>query len=222
MFQSLYARLSLALIGLFLVTGIVYALISLVTTTRYMQEITQHFNQDLAQRIVADRRLVIDGEMNDLALKKTFSDYMDINPSIEIYLLDKQGTILAFSADAGKVKRKQVDLAPIEAFMRGEGFPLLGDDPRSHERRKAFSVTEVPAGDMPDGYLYVVLRGEEYDNAEQAVLDSYALRYSAGAVAVSMGFGLLTGLLLFRWLTRRLQRLSSVMSAFQQSGFTSH
>ncbi|MEW8499685.1 MAG: sensor histidine kinase, partial [Candidatus Thiodiazotropha taylori] len=89
MFQSLYARLSLALIGLFLVTGIVYALISLVTTTRYMQEITQHFNQDLAQRIVADRRLVIDGEMNDLALKKTFSDYMDINPSIEIYLLDK-------------------------------------------------------------------------------------------------------------------------------------
>ncbi|MEW8209694.1 MAG: sensor histidine kinase, partial [Candidatus Thiodiazotropha taylori] len=167
MFQSLYARLSLALIGLFLVTGIVYALISLVTTTRYMQEITQHFNQDLAQRIVADRRLVIDGEMNDLALKKTFSDYMDINPSIEIYLLDKQGTILAFSADAGKVKRKQVDLAPIEAFMRGEGFPLLGDDPRSHERRKAFSVTEVPAGDMPDGYLYVVLRGEEYDDAEQ-------------------------------------------------------
>ncbi len=222
MFQSLYARLSLALIGLFLVTGLLYSLITLVTTNRYLQEITQHFNRDLAQRIVADRRLVIEGEMNDLALKKTFSDYMDINPSIEIYLLDKQGTILAFSADAGKVKRKRVDLAPIEAFIRGEGFPLLGDDPRSHERRKAFSVTEVPAGDMPAGYLYVVLRGEEYDNAEQAVLDSYALRYSAGAVAVSMGFGLLAGLLLFHWLTRRLQRLSRVMSAFQQSGFTGH
>lgn len=222
MFHSLYARLSLALISLFLVTGLLYTLITLATTDRYLQEITQQFNRNLAQRIVADRHLVINGAMNDLALKKTFSDYMEINPSIEIYLLDEQGTILAFSAEAGKVKRKHVDLEPIHAFLRGEGFPLLGDDPRSHERRKAFSVTPVPAGNMPAGYLYVVLRGEEYDNVEQAVQESYALRYSAGAVAVSMGFGLLTGLLLFHWLTRRLQRLSRVMASFQQSGFTRH
>ncbi|MEW8092149.1 MAG: HAMP domain-containing sensor histidine kinase, partial [Candidatus Thiodiazotropha endolucinida] len=187
-----------------------------------LQEITQHFNRDLAARIVADRGLVIDGEMDDRALKKTFSVFMDINPSIEIYLLDKEGKILAFSADPGKVKRKRVDLQPVQAFMRGEGFPLLGDDPRSHDRRKAFSVTPVPAGDMPEGYLYVVLRGEEYDNAEQAVQESYALRYSAGAVAVSLGFGLLSGLLLFFWLTRRVQRLSQVMSSFQQSDFTRH
>ncbi|MCU7841033.1 MAG: HAMP domain-containing histidine kinase [Candidatus Thiodiazotropha sp. (ex Troendleina suluensis)] len=222
MFHTLYARLSLALIGLFLVTGLLYTLITSATTERYLQEITQHFNRDLAQRIVADRQLVNDGAMNDQALKKTFSAYMDINPSIEIYLLDKEGKILAFSADPGKVKRKRVDLRPIRAFMQGEGFPLLGDDPRSHERRKAFSVTPVPAGDMPEGYLYVVLRGEEYDNAEQAVQESYALRYSAGAVAVSLGFGLLTGLLLFHWLTRRLQRLSHVMESFQQSDFTQH
>jgi signal transduction histidine kinase len=222
MFRTLYARLSLALIGLFLVTGLLYTLITAATTERYLQEITQHFNRDLAARIVADRGLVIDGEMDDQALKKTFSAYMDINPSIEIYLLDREGKILAFSANPGKVKRKRVDLQPIHAFMRGEGFPLLGDDPRSHERRKAFSVTPVPAGDMPAGYLYVVLRGEQYDNAQQAVQESYALRYSASAVAVSLGFGLLTGLLLFHWLTRRVQRLSRVMSSFQQSNFTQH
>jgi signal transduction histidine kinase len=222
MLHTLYARLSLALIGLFLVTGLLYTLITSAMAERYLQEITQHFNRDLAARIVADRQLVIDGEMDDKALKKTFSIYMDINPSIEIYLLDKEGKILAFSADPGKVKRKRVDLQPIQAFMNGEGFPLLGDDPRSHERRKAFSVTPVPAGDMPAGYLYVVLRGEQYDNAEQAVQESYALRYSASAVAISLGFGLLTGLLLFHWLTRRMQRLSQVMSSFQQSNFTQH
>ena len=222
MFHTLYARLSIALIGLFLATGLVYILISSSVTERYLQEITQHFNRDLAQRIVADRRLVIDGEMNDKALKATFGAYMDINPSIEIYLLDKNGKILAFSADPGKVKRERVDLTPIRAFLDGEGFPLLGDDPRSHDRRKAFSVTPVPAGDMPAGYLYVVLRGEEYDNAEQAVQESYVFRLSASAAAISLGFGLLTGLLLFHWLTRRLQRLSTVMSAFQQSDFTRH
>ncbi len=222
MFRTLYARLSFALIGLFLATGLLYILISSAVTERYLQEITQHFNRDLAQRIVADRRLVIDGEMNDKALKATFSAYMDINPSIEIYLLDKNGKILAFSADPGRVKRERVDLAPIRAFLDGEGFPLLGDDPRSHDRRKAFSVTPVPAGDMPAGYLYVVLRGEEYDNAEQAVQESYVFRLSASAAAISLGFGLITGLLLFHWLTRRLQRLSTVMSAFQHSDFTRH
>ena len=222
MLRTLYARLSLALIGLFLATGLLYILISSAVTERYLQEITQHFNRDLAQRIVADRRLVIDGEMNDQALKSTFSAYMDINPSIEIYLLDKSGRILAYSAEPGQVKRERVDLAPIRAFLSGEGFPLLGDDPRSHDRLKAFSVTPVPAGDMPAGYLYVVLRGEEYDNAERAVQESYVFKLSASAAAISLGFGLLTGLLLFHWLTRRLQRLSSVMSAFQQSDFSRH
>jgi signal transduction histidine kinase len=222
MFRTLYARLSLALIGLFLATGLLYILISSAVTEGYLQEITQHFNRDLAQRIVSDRQLVIDGEMNDKALKSTFGAYMDINPSIEIYLLDKNGRILAFSADPGRVKREWVDLAPIQAFLDGEGFPLLGDDPRSHDRRKAFSVTPVPAGDMPAGYLYVVLRGEEYDIAEQAVQESYVFRLSASAAAISLAFGLLTGLLLFHWLTRRLQRLSRVMSTFQQSDFSRH
>jgi signal transduction histidine kinase len=222
MFRTLYARLSLALIGLFFATGLLYMLIASTVTEGYLQEITQHFNRDLAQRIVSDRRLVIDGEMNDEALKATFSAYMDINPSIEIYLLDKSGKILAYSADPGKVKRQRVDMAPIRAFLRGEGFPLLGDDPRSHERRKAFSVTPVPAGDMSAGYLYVVLRGEEYDNAEQAVQESYAFKLSATAAAISLAFGLLTGLLLFHWLTRRLQRLSTVMSVFQKSDFTQY
>jgi signal transduction histidine kinase len=222
MFHTLYARLSIALIGLFLATGLLYILISSTVTERYLQEITQHFNRDLAQRIVSDRGLVIDGEMNEKALKSTFSAYMDINPSIEIYLLDKSGKILAYSADPGKVKRERVDLAPIRAFLRGEGFPLLGDDPRSHERRKAFSVTPVPAGDMSAGYLYVVLRGEEYDIAEQAVEERYAFKLSATVGGISLGFGLLTGLLLFHWLTRRLQRLSTVISVFQKSGFTQH
>ncbi|MCP4040800.1 MAG: HAMP domain-containing protein, partial [Gammaproteobacteria bacterium] len=163
-----------------------------------------------------------EGRLDEKALKDTFSAYMDINPSIEIYLLDLEGRILSFSADPGRVKRQRVDLGPIRAFLRGEGFPLLGDDPRSHDRRKAFSVTPVPSGEAPEGYLYVVLQGEQYESAEQVIQESYVLRLSAWAVAGSLGFGLLAGLLLFHLLTRRLQRLSVVMGTFQDSGFTQH
>jgi signal transduction histidine kinase len=217
MLRTLYARLAAVLVGLFLLIGLLYVLIMTSTLERYLQELSQLFNRDLAQRILADRGLVASGKLDQQALQKTFSAYMEINPSIEIYLLDRTGRILAYSADPGKVKRQRVDLAPIRAFLQGGEFPLLGDDPRSHDRRKAFSVTPVPAG-----YLYVVLRGEGYDMAEQAVETRYALRLSLWALAGSLGFGLLTGLLLFHLLTRRLQRLAGVMEAFQQTGFTRH
>ncbi len=222
MFQTLYARLSAVLVLVFIVIGVIYAVISTSAVKSYIQEFTQHFNRDLARRIVADQNLVEEGRLNEKALKDTFSAYMDINPSIEIYLLDLEGRILSFSADPGRVKRQRVDLAPIQAFLRGEGFPLLGDDPRSHDRRKAFSVTPVPSGEAPEGYLYVVLQGEQYETAEQVIQESYVLRLSAWAVAGSLGFGLLAGLLLFHLLTRRLQRLSVVMSTFQDNGFTRH
>jgi signal transduction histidine kinase len=222
MFRTLYARLSAALVLLFLIIGGIYGLITTSNVERYMQEINQHFNRDLAQRIVADRELVADGRLNDQALKATFNAYMEINPSIEIYLLDADGRILAYSADPGKVKRQSVDLVPIRAFLRGEAFPLLGDDPRSHDRRKAFSVTPVPAGEMPAGYLYVVLRGEQYDSAEQLVQESYVFRFSAWALVGSLGFGLAAGLMLFHILTRRLQRLAGIMEGFQRSGFSEH
>lgn len=217
MLRTLYARLAAALVAIFLVIGLLYGLITSVVTERYLQQLNQQFNSDLAQRIVADRKLVAAGELDRQALKTTFSAYMDINPSIEIYLIDSAGKILAFSADPGRVKRQHVDLQPIRAFLRGEGFPLLGDDPRSHDRRKAFSVTPVPAG-----YLYVVLRGEEYDSVEQTLRESYLIRLSLWTVLGSLGFGLLAGLLLFHRLTRRLQRLSGVMQQFQGSDFTRH
>ena len=208
MFKTLYGRLALALVLLFLAIGITYGLITSITTERHLQEITQHFNRDLAKRIVADRNLVAEGRLNEDALKETFSIYMDINPSIEIYLLDLDGRILSFSADPGKVKRQYVDVGPIKAFLGGEGFPLLGDDPRSHDRMKAFSVTPVPSSTQTEGYLYGVLRGEQYDSAQQAVQDSYLVRLSVWALLGSLGFGLLAGLLLFHLLTRRLQKLT--------------
>ena len=75
-----------------------------------------------------------------------FHDYMTINPSIEIYLIDLEGTILSFSADPGVVKRKRVSLGPVRAFLSGDdAYPVLGDDPRSHDGHKAFSVTPVPS-----------------------------------------------------------------------------
>lgn len=223
MLKTLYAKLAIGLIALLIVIGLVYALISTSTTRLYLEEVNQKFNKDLAFNLVADRNLVAEGHINKDALKETFHQYMVINPSIEIYLLDIEGTILSFSADPGKVKRKRVSLEPIQAFLSGDqGYPLLGDDPRSHDGRKAFSVTQVPSAQNPEGYLYVVLRGEEFDSVDQVVQESYFLRLSSWAVFASLSVGLIAGLIVFYILTRRLRRLSVLMDDFQQKNFNSH
>jgi signal transduction histidine kinase len=223
MLRTLYAKLSLVLLLLLLGIGLLYALISSSLTKHYLQQVNQQFNRDLASKLVADRNLVAEGRLHEPALRETFRQYMVINPSIEIYLLDLDGTILSYSADPGKVKRKSVSLEPIRAFLQGRGeYPLLGDDPRSHDRHKAFSVTPVPSTEHPRGYLYVVLRGEEFEAVEEVIRDSYFSRLSAWALAGSLGFGLLAGLLIFHLLTRRLHRLSADMDDFQHSNFTAH
>ena len=219
--KTLYARMALVLILLFAAVGLLYALISTSATVHYMDELNQKLNRDLAKNLVADRNLVAEGRIDQMALKETFAQYMVINPSIEIYLLDLTGKILAYSADPGKVKRNRVSLEPINEFIRQAGkLPLLGDDPRSHDRQKAFSVTQVPSTEHPEGYLYVVLRGEQFEAADKLARESFFLRLSGWSVAASLGFGLIAGLVIFRLLTRRLHRLSALMDSFHQSDFS--
>ncbi len=221
MLKTLYARLSLWLILLLSAIGLLYIVLNNWALHRHLQRLDQQLNQNLASAIVADRNLVRQGRLNEAALKKTFQLYMTINPAIEIYLLALDGTILSYSADPAKIKRKKVSLQPIRAFLKMEKpYPLLGDDPRDHTRRKAFSVTPVPSKDKPEGYLYVVLRGEQYAKAEQLARNGFLLQSSFQALVISLVVGLLAGLMVFRMLTRRLHLLSEKITAFEQSGFT--
>ncbi len=220
MFRTLYAKLSFSLVLLLLVVGVIYAFITLSNARYYHQEVIQKLNLDLAKNLVMDRNLVESGRINQPALKETFSTYMVINPSIEIYLLDLDGKILSYSADPGKVKRKGVSLAPIKAFLSGTRLPLLGDDPRSHDQNKVFSVTPVPSSEAPEGYLYVVLRGEQYDDIERFINESFLLRQSGWTLVGSLLLGLLAGLILFYKLTRRLNQLSENMDDFRGGDFS--
>ncbi|WP_226610566.1 sensor histidine kinase [Marinobacter nauticus] len=215
--RTLYARLAIGLFLLLLVVGGLFTLLSLASVREYSAAVNQQLNRNLAQNLVSDRNLVTDGQLNRDALKQLFELYMTINPSLEIYLLDTDGAILAYSADPDRIKRNRVSLEPIQTLLENpDAYPLPGDDPRSHDRQKVFSVTPVPSAIDPAGYLYVVLRGEEFDLAESMVHSNRLLQMGAGALAVSLLVGLLAGLVFFRMLTRRLSRLTERVESFER------
>lgn len=218
MVKTLYTRLAVGLFLLLLAVGLLYTFISLYSLREYNASVNQELHRDLAKNLVADRNLVSEGQLDRSALEELFGLYMTINPSIEIYLLDLDGTILSYSADPAKIKRKQVSLEPIQRLMDDMSrYPVLGDDPRSHNRQKIFSVTSVPSADNPEGYLYVVLRGEEYDTAETMARGGQLLELSAWALLVSLAVVMIAGLAVFRLLTRRLTLLTHLVEDFERT-----
>lgn len=217
--HSLYARLALALVVVLIGVGLLYSLFSMVMLSRLDQKVQQQLHRDLAAGLVQDKRIVHDGSIDHEAMKSTFSEYMVINPAIEIYYLDPEGSILSYSADPGVVKRRSVSMEPIRGFLDGGMLPLLGDDPRSHERKKPFSVTPIPDAEHPQGYLYVVLQGEEYAAAYQLQSQRYLIVLGGAVLAASLLLGLLTGLFIFNRLTRRLDDLQQRVTAFAAADF---
>jgi two-component system, OmpR family, sensor kinase len=229
--KSLYARLALVLVVLFAGATALYVTLTVFTTRMYDEEVTQRLNRGLAATIAHEKPLVRDGQIDRTMLNSVFDALMAVNPSIEIYLLDADGRILAFDAPPGKVKRTRVSLAPIERMLRGERMPIRGDDPRSTTRRKIFSVARVerqasspvaPATRQartpvaPPAYLYVILGGEELDSVAQQLRASWVLRQSAAIAGALLVFALAAGLLLFAAMTRRLRNLAAAVESIQR------
>lgn len=215
MFNTLYSKLALALFGLVALIGLFFFLLVQYSTEMYQQELSQKLNASLAAHIVAEEPLLNDGRINKAALKEVFHMLMVVNPSIEVYLLDDKGKILDYSAPAEKIKRTHVGLRSIDKFINSKGsYPILGDDPRNPAKQKIFSAASVKQGNNMEGYLYIILGGEEVDSIAQMLEGSYIARFTLWGIITSLLAALLAGLLIFFVLTGRLRSLSELMSGY--------
>ncbi len=224
-FQTVHGKLSLALLALLFVVGVLYAGLTLVTTRTYIREVNQHLNRalasELAEHLIA-KNLLRDDPRAKAPTRAEIKQSMVLNPDIEIYILDARGRILDYSAAPGAVRLRQISLAPVRRFLGGVGaLPIYGDDPRHPGQQKIFSAARVPPAtafkppNRIDGYIYIVLGGQQYDAVAGALNRSYILRWSLGVLAGILGLAALTGALFFSFLTRRLRRLTRSMEEFQ-------
>jgi hypothetical protein len=221
-------KLSVLLLGLFVAYGLLHLIVSLYTTRLFLDEATQKLHLPLAGHVAAQRSLIRNGRTDAAATRQLFGEVMAVNPMAELYLLDARGNILAFSADPKDVRRRSVALDPILRILGGTpDLPVLGDDPRHESRQKVFSVARLPASvrasagpaTATDGYLYIVIGGEQFDSVVAMLLQSQILRWGAWVTAGSFLFATLAGLLALRLLTVRIRRLAQTMDRFRQTGF---
>ena len=220
MIRTLYGKLAVLLLSLLTLAGLFYVVLAMLTSRAYVQEVNQRLNRTLAEQIVAHEELMVGSTVNESALKGLFDSLMVINPSIEVYLVDRDGRILAFSAPPGQVVRERISMQPVRAFLDGvPALPILGDDPRDGAGRKVFSAAPIPGTDGAEGYLYVVLGGTAYETVAEMFQASYILRLGVGVAIAGLLVTLVIGVISFNWLTRRLRRLTGAVEHFQRSDF---
>ncbi|RDH85703.1 MAG: sensor histidine kinase [endosymbiont of Galathealinum brachiosum] len=220
--HTLYFKMAAGLGLILLVVGLSYTIFASYMLQQINQSSLQLINHNLALNLVNDKKIVHDGKIDKKAMKETFMQYMTINPSIEIYYLDLNGNILAYSAEPGKVKRNSINLNPVrQRIEKPEQLNILGDDPRSHETKKSFSVTAIPDKSNPEGYLYVVLQGEELTKAINTQSQNTIIYLGGMVLTGSLLMGLLLGLFLFYRITYRIKNLQENVANFVSNDFSS-
>jgi len=221
MIQSLYRRLALILLVMFIILGVFLFWFYESSNQSLQRETSQKIHLHLAEYLVQEIALFSDGKLDHDSVKKAFSNVMRLDPGTELYVIDKQGHVMAYDAPDEKILRKVIDLQPIKTFIESkESLPILGDDPRSH-KQKIFSA--APIYDKDNNllsYLYIIIKGEVYDNVAMALQANKTWWVSLGMMGAAMIFLLLTALLLFNKLTQPLVKLSREVANFEQSNFT--
>ena len=215
-----YQRLSVSLVAGFFIVIAVLTMSSTYLQTNMKHEGEQMLHLQLAEHLVSDNPLLQQGVYDYEALKNLFHTLMVLGPSFEFYFVDARGQILTYSAKEGEVVREEINLEPVYSLLGGDvSFPLYGDDPKSSSRQKIFSAAPVYNEDQLQGYLYVIIGGAQYDSIVDGLQQSKGMQQFVIIVLSGLAFLLFALLLLFKFFTAPLKRLSDDMDRFRNSGF---
>jgi len=218
--RSLFGKLSIALLFIVAIAGCALFLVQRYSTASYYEELTQRLNAPIAMYVTQQEPLIDRGVPKVEQLKELAKRAMIVNPTVEIYLLDLEGNILAHDLPPESVQLQRVDLAPIQDLISGQArIPLRAEDPRNPGREKVFSAAEVSNDNRHEGYLYVVLGGEKYDALANDISASYVRRVGLGAIIGIIAITAAVSVLVFRLLTRRLTQLTSAVHMMAECDF---
>ena len=118
--KTLFARLSVAFLAIIVLTGGGFYLVDRFSNRAYHEELTQRLNGSIAMYVTGERTLIEDGVVNDEALALLAQQAMIINPTVEIYLLDKDGLILGHALPPESVLTERVNLDSVRQLIGGD------------------------------------------------------------------------------------------------------
>ncbi|MFK7994838.1 MAG: sensor histidine kinase [Granulosicoccus sp.] len=238
--MSLYIRLSLVFLVTLLILGVFSLWIAERSARNYFLEFTQRLNAPIAMYMAENAGLVVDGALDHQALNSLAEHVMMVNPSVEVYVLDLQGFVMAQAASANVIAQPRVSMQPIREAIRlntpstvvlndnptlSDTEPvneaaenqfsgtLLGDNPLDPNDQRPFSVHPLQADGKTIGYIYALLAGREHQTLLSAIRSSHTLRDLVWILSGVLVLAGVAGSVVFFSLTRRLRGLTRHVQA---------
>ncbi len=217
--QSFYTKISTTFLVLVLALGISFAYLGVSSSLMFVDETGQKVNKMLAADMASHFQPYLMDSIEGDSIISVIKYLNGINPEIDIYLLESSGMIKWFypSQDPdAEVQIARVNTKPLDEFLSGKTLPIYGDDPLNEGVKKPFSVAPISIMGSQGCYLYVILSGQQFDEAAGMVQNSYILRNTFIGLGLILLVTLILGLIVFRLLTSRLRHVSETVKSFEQ------
>lgn len=219
--SSLFWRIALTFLVILAGMSAVSLYVFLDSAHEYTLEVNQNLGRDVAPHTV-DMIMphYADGNINSEGIEDIFHSMMVINPSVEVYVLDKSGKILSYVAPEKVVKLENVDLAPVKKYIADTtGQLILGDDPRNPGQSNIFSAAPIMEQGQLTGYIYIILASQKFASTSHTLENSYILGLSVRTFLIVLIISAIVGLLAIWFLTRKLHPITDGIHAFRSGNF---
>jgi len=217
--RTLFGKLLLLFLAFGVLMTLVFLFVMRVSHEAYHREFDQTVGRELARQYASQHLQAASSptrEMLDAALRRI----TDINPEVDLYVLDQQGRIISAAPKSLTEVSDRVALAPVQHFLDARAeLPIMGDDPAHAGQEAIFSAARLSLPQSPAAYLYVVLHQNRQDVGARQLRASYTLNEGAGVVLAAALFAVLGSLIFLRLLTRRLGELQQDVERFRDSRF---
>ncbi len=217
-FGSLFWRISFIFLIIVLMITFAYIEFSTDTSEAYFQERNQRLNVTLAQNIVDEVIKHPTDSAQWAAMHQLMEQVMKINPGTEMYVLDEKGQVLLpIKVGSVKITPFTVETKPLNTFINDKDKHCIKAlDPKEPEDPKVFSAATFTDKAGKKGYIYVVLGGEQYKSATEALQSSYQQRVALRSVLFALIAAIIIGTFAVWYLTRSLRDVIQSVECFSK------
>ena len=223
-FKSLYWKISSVFLLLMFIASAVYVYVTATAASDFFKSTKQKLNREVAGELLNEVPIFLNDSLNEKAVKRIMDHHMEVNPTIEVYILDKEGKILTYDAPPEKIKKSFVSLVPIREYLKGEESAnyILGNDPKAPDVCKVFSVAPVIEGENTKGYVYAILASEKYDDVSSMLMSNFIYNVGIKTFLITVLFAIIIGLIAIRYLTRNFKVIEEGVGRFSKGDYNSH
>lgn len=217
---SILRRFAVVIFSLIAVLGLLFIVITYLSTTYYHEASTQLLNKEVAAHIAKFTSPFEKEGINRQKADSVFYNAMVISPSAEVYFLDTGGKVVAFHASEKEIQAWTVDLSPLRQYIRDKGGKYIkGADPKDPSHQKIFSAAEVLETGKRLGYIYVILGSKKSESLMDVLFGGHVLNLAVKAFIVVLLLSALASFIYLRRVRKNFRQTTSVLERFEAGDY---